>query len=236
MNLEELQTYLHDLQTMVDDGRTTVALNEDGAHNAAVMLTMLKNASTIKMFCGACSVFTEGFYEKISRDNNRRLWSDLSSGNFSFSQNPDGSYTAYDNYLVQEPTEPYGNKDIGVFLRNEVYRELDAFLSKGNNSLDIIVENAEKFRSRPIFDALKDSSGKLRENVKIRSLDDPELFKGFVFHFSFAYKDEQMFMVRMESDSRKHAADCLFYPSKNMGENTLGAFKNIESVAFVSML
>jgi hypothetical protein len=44
-------------------------LNSDRAHNATIERFMLDNSNLINMYCGQMSVFREGFYEYINRDN-----------------------------------------------------------------------------------------------------------------------------------------------------------------------
>ncbi|MCH5308580.1 MAG: hypothetical protein J1E58_01875 [Prevotella sp.] len=47
--------------------------NHDRTHNAIAMRVIFETSSNIKMYCGEMSIFRNGFYSHISKDNNHDL-------------------------------------------------------------------------------------------------------------------------------------------------------------------
>lgn len=69
MTIAELNNYYENLMRHLNGGQLFSVSNSDRAHNSAVMRFMINNCSDINMFCGEMSVFRNGFYNHINRDN-----------------------------------------------------------------------------------------------------------------------------------------------------------------------
>lgn len=219
MTIEEISTYLDELQRKIDAGRASFALNEDGAHNAAVIISMLRNASTINMYCGSASVFTESFFNNISSDNEPfSQYSYVGDNNF--------TSISYADFTC-DPSQ-----DIGNYLRDLMDSNLRSFLSENDNRLNIIIEDKNKIAQKTFLPAIKTNFGKLRQNVQILALENPNLVSGIVHHFSYAINDgDNIFMSRMESDKRRHTADCIFYPPASMVSSLKKSYANLKSMS-----
>lgn len=63
----EIKEYYNQLSLAYKSDEWFYRQNEDRAHNAAIMLVMLENATEISMFCGEMSVFRKRFYEYINQ-------------------------------------------------------------------------------------------------------------------------------------------------------------------------
>lgn len=220
MTIETISTYLEELQRKIDAaGIASFALNEDGAHNAAVIISMLRNASIINMFCGSASVFTESFFNNLSKDNEP------------FSQY---SYVGDNNYTSISYADFTHNpsQDIGKYLRTLMDSNLHTFLSDNNKSLNIIIEDKNKIAQKTFLPALMTTSMKFRQNVKIVALENPNLVSGIVHHFSYAIKGrDNIFMSRIESDKRRHKADCIFYPPASMISSLETSYSNLKTMS-----
>lgn len=67
--LEEIKAYLKELRDAYDNQKLFFRDNTDRSHNAAIMLVMLQKSHDIKMYCGEMSVFRNGFYDYIQKDD-----------------------------------------------------------------------------------------------------------------------------------------------------------------------
>lgn len=219
MSIDDIKIYLDELQSKIDGGTTSFAKNDDGARNAAVIISMLKNASNIYMFCGAASVFSESFFHNISADN-------PSSPRYSYASAPDIK-VAIDWGGTPDPTQ-----DIGKYLRNMMNASLEKFLSD-NNTINIIIEDKNKMADKKFLPSIvKNCMGEFKDNVKIYVLKNPDFFRGFIDHFSFALNHhEELFMARMENDEKSHKADCIFYPSVDIVASLKKTYSNFASVS-----
>lgn len=217
MTIADINTYIAELQSKIDGMETSFAHNDDGAHNAAVVITMLRNASSIYMFCGAASVFSESFYHKISKDT---------------IQSPRYLYDEQSGMNVISGLHD-STQDIGEYLRNTMNASLVNFLSDSQRTLNIIVENKKKMVDKKFLPSVvKNCTGGFKDNVKIYSLDNSDFFRGFVDHFSYALnRDSRLFMARMENDNKSHKADCIFYPSDDMSDSLRETYSNFASVS-----
>lgn len=65
---EEFDRYYNELADAYDSKRLFFTRNTDCLHNAAIMLLMLKKGTRISMYCGAMSVFKNGFYTNITNE------------------------------------------------------------------------------------------------------------------------------------------------------------------------
>lgn len=216
MTTTDIDKYLNYLQSKIDGKTISFAQNDDGAHNAAVMISMLRNASSIYMFCGAASVFSERFYRNISEDTGAI---------------PQFSYDQHLNLnVVYDYFDPA--KDIGKYLRDMMDTSLDVFLSDDSKLLNIIVEDKKKMATKTFLPAVKNNTGDFKDNVKIYGLKDPDFFRGLVDHFSYAMNGNgDLFMARMENDGKSHKADCIFYPTDVMRDSLMDTFSNFASVS-----
>lgn len=69
MTITDLNQYYDNLMAHLNGDQLFSVSNSDRAHNSAVMRFMFNNCSDINMFCGEMSVFRNGFYNHIDRDN-----------------------------------------------------------------------------------------------------------------------------------------------------------------------
>lgn len=73
MTVKEIVEYSDSLKDSLNKSDASFLYNNDRAHNAAIVQTMLEQSKQINMFCGEMSVFREGFYEHIKVKDGQEL-------------------------------------------------------------------------------------------------------------------------------------------------------------------